>query len=115
MKERNYIFCPEKLIENYKKDGVAIIKNIFQLNLTSNFQYRPLKAEFDEHGPEINIPDEGCIFFQDKSVQYVISTVPWENLLLTEDKEKINYRTKRINVISFLISIFLKSFFFYNY
>ena len=61
---------------------------IFQLNLTSIFQYRPERAEFDEHGPEINLPDEGCIFFEDKSVQYVISTVPLSSLLLTVDKEE---------------------------
>ena len=58
------------------------------MNLTSIFQYRPRKAEFDEHDPETNIPKtEGCIFFENKAVQYLISNVPFEELLLTKDKE----------------------------
>lgn len=48
-----------------------------------------MKAMFDEHDPEMNIPEkEGCIFFQNKAVQYVISDVSLEKLLLTNEKNK---------------------------
>ena len=59
------------------------------MNLTSIFQYRPRKAMFDEHDPKINLSeDEVCIFFENKAVQYVISHVNLEILLLTKEEKK---------------------------